>query len=115
MSRDPAVVLEDMIAEIDAILWATASIEFETFRDDWTVRRAVERGVEIISEASRRLPAELTARRPDIPWNKVKAIGNIFRHEYDRVSSKVLWDLVRSDLEPLRAALAALLNERNLS
>lgn len=115
MSRDPIVVLEDMIAEIDAITEATANLEFEAFRNDWTMRRAAERGVEIISEASRRLPEALKARRPDIPWNKVKAIGNIFRHEYERVSSKVLWDLIRVDLQPLRAALQALLNERKSS
>ncbi len=114
MSRDPAIILEDMMAEIDAIMRATENVEFEAFRDDWMLRRAVERGVEIVSEASRRLPGELKARRPDIAWSKVKAIGNVFRHEYDRVSSKILWDLVRGDLEPLRAALDALLHKPNL-
>jgi hypothetical protein len=35
-----------------------------------------ERGVEIVSEASRHLPPELKARHPEIPWQKVAGIGN---------------------------------------
>ncbi len=35
-----------------------------------------------ILEASRRLPAEIKARHPEIPWPKVAGIGNVLRHNY---------------------------------
>jgi uncharacterized protein with HEPN domain len=54
--------------------------------------------MEIISEASRRLPDELKARRPEIPWAKVAGIGNVLRHEYQRVAYDVLWRVARDDL-----------------
>jgi uncharacterized protein with HEPN domain len=41
----------------------------------------VERGIEIISEASRRLPGDLKDRNPGIPWRKVVGIGNIIRQD----------------------------------
>ena len=48
-----------------------AGVTLETFEPDKRKRWLVERGVEIISEASRRLSNELKARHPEIPWPKV--------------------------------------------
>lgn len=43
---------------------------------------------------------ELKARHPEIPWSKVAGIGNVLRHEYERVAHDVLWRVVRDDLPP---------------
>ena len=73
----------------------------DVFENDWRRRWLVERGVEIISEASRRLPDILKARHPDIPWPKVAGIGNGLRHDYESIAPQVMWALVRDDLPPL--------------
>ncbi len=73
----------------------------EAFEADWSKRWLMERGVEIISEASRHLTAELKARHPDIPWPKVAGIGNVLRHGYESISAPVMWALVREDLPPM--------------
>lgn len=77
-----------------------------TGRSIWTI----ERGVEIISEASRRLPPEIKTRYPEIPWPKIAGIGNVPRHDYESISAPVMWKLVREDLAELdlvcRAELA---------
>jgi uncharacterized protein with HEPN domain len=59
-----------------------AGVSIEAFEADWRKCWLVERGVEIISEASRHLSDELKARHPKIPWSRVAGIGNILRHEY---------------------------------
>jgi uncharacterized protein with HEPN domain len=64
----------------------------------------VERGVEIVSEASRRLSDELKARHPEIPWPTVAGIGNVLRHDYESISAPVMWKLVQDDLPPLEKA-----------
>jgi uncharacterized protein with HEPN domain len=58
----------------------------------------VERGLEVISEASRHLSDELKSRHPHIPWRKIAGIGNVLRHDYGRVSAPVIWKLVVEDL-----------------
>ena len=67
-----------------------AGVTLRSFEPDRRKRWLVERGIEIISEASRRLPDELKARHPEIPWSKVAGIGNVLRHEYERIAYDVL-------------------------
>jgi uncharacterized protein with HEPN domain len=72
-------------------------------------RQAIERNIEIISEASRRLPVAMKARHPDIPWPAIAAIGNVLRHEYYTVELDVIWRIATQDLRPLAAAVDSLL------
>ncbi|MFI0843472.1 DUF86 domain-containing protein [Mesorhizobium sp. IMUNJ 23232] len=64
---------------------------------------AVTRALEIISEASRRLPATIKDRHPDAPWQQIAGAGNIYRHGYDYVSAAVVWQTVKLSLPALRA------------
>jgi uncharacterized protein with HEPN domain len=50
-------------------------IAYEAFRDNQLVLYAVTRALEIISEASRRLPDDMKARHPDLPWNERRDRG----------------------------------------
>jgi uncharacterized protein with HEPN domain len=56
-------------------------------------------------EASRRLPDELKARHPSIQWRDMAAAGNIYRHEYEDVAVRGVWDTLRHHLPPLRVAI----------
>jgi uncharacterized protein with HEPN domain len=58
------------------------------------------------SEATRRLPDEMIVRHPTIPWPKIKAAGNVYRHEYDALSAGVIWATVEDALDDLGAAVA---------
>ncbi|WP_439407833.1 DUF86 domain-containing protein [Bradyrhizobium sp. DASA03076] len=61
--------------------------------------------MEIISEASRRLPEELKARHPAIAWRQMAAAGNVYRHNYEDVAARLVWEIVQQDLPSLRAAV----------
>jgi len=65
--------LWDIIGAIEHIQAKMRDINIETFYDDLDRRRIVERTVEIISEASRRLSDAMKNRHPEIPWKKVAA------------------------------------------
>jgi uncharacterized protein with HEPN domain len=105
MERDVLAVLEEIVGAIEAIREATRGKTFEEFRKARVERLAVERAIEIISEAARRLPIDILARNPEIEWRKVKAIGNVLRHEYHRVSDKVIWDVVQYELDELERTI----------
>lgn len=59
-------------------------------------------------KASRRLPDDLKATRPEINWRRAAGIGNVLRHEYQTISDKVVWNVVHEDLPALKAAVEAI-------
>jgi uncharacterized protein with HEPN domain len=103
--------LTDMIEAIELINSEMEHVTIAAFEQDKRKRWLVERGIEIISEASRRLPDDMKSRHRHIPWQKVAGIGNVLRHEYEHVAYDVLWRLVKDDLPVLeifcRTELAA--------
>ena len=93
--------LIDIIEAIELIRSELTGMTLQSLESDIRKRWLVERGIEIISEASRHLNDELKRRHPEIPWSKVAGIGNVLRHEYERVAYDVLWRVVHDDLPPL--------------
>lgn len=102
--NSPEFRLLHMIDAIERICEKAKGISLEDFQGDIDRRWIVERGVEIISEASRHLPDDLKDRHPEIPWKKVAGIGNIVRHDYEDVSANALWKLMQEDLPVLERA-----------
>lgn len=102
-SKNPAQRLMDIIDNVDAIEGFTSGLDLATFRADRRTVYAVVRALEIISEASRRLPSELIDRHSEIDWVAVTTAGNIYRHEYDAVDEAMIWHTVRQGLAALRS------------
>jgi uncharacterized protein with HEPN domain len=105
VSRRIGPILAEISEALDGIAAATAGKTLDDFRSDWLLRRGVERGIEIISEAARHLPDDLLSIAPEIPWKQVRGIGNILRHEYHRTSDPIVWAVVTDNLPPLRLAI----------
>ena len=101
MEKSQEPPLRDILEAIQRIRVKTDGISFEAFEADWERRWLVERGAEIVSEASRRLTDVLKTRHTGIPWKRIAGIGNVPRHDYDIVSARVLWNMARGDLAPL--------------
>ena len=111
MPKSYAPRLSDMIEAIERIRAIVAVGDAASFEAGWREKWLVERGLEIVSEASRHLPEGLKSRHPQIPWKKVAGIGNVLRHDYGDVAAPILWKLAVSDLAALervcRAELAS--------
>jgi uncharacterized protein with HEPN domain len=90
--------LTDIVEASERIRELLADLPLDVFETDWRRQWLVERGLEIISEASRHLTDELKTRHPEIPWQKVAGIGNVLRHNYEHIAPPILWKLARDDL-----------------
>jgi uncharacterized protein with HEPN domain len=75
---------------------------YEQFRDSRLHFYAVTRALEIVSEASRRLPDDVRDRHPGLPWRAIRDVGNFYRHQYDNVAESYMQATVHNDLPPLR-------------
>ena len=103
--RDPRQHADDILRAIANIEADTLGVSFEKFAADRRVRQLVERNLEILSEASRRIPDHLKAVEPDVPWREIAGIGNVLRHEYGEVRPDVLWRVRIRRLATLKAAV----------
>ncbi len=94
-----------MLYHIDLAQTFAANSTYEDFRDDLQKLYAVTRCLEIIPEASRRLPDEMKARHSSIAWRNMAAAGNVYRLEHEDVAARRVWDALQLALPPLRAVL----------
>lgn len=106
--RPPRLRLFDILDCIHQIEESTRGIGLDALRSDIVRYRAIERWLEIISEASRHIGDELTAREPEIEWKQIADFGNVLRHGYQTVDFLILRNIIAHDLAPLKAATARL-------
>ena len=108
MAREVRHFIADILEAIAIVDEAVEGKSLEEYQKDSILRFAVERAIEIVSEASRRVPDDLLAVRPEIDWKKVRGIGNVLRHEYHGLSDKIIWGVVTDELPKLRMAMEAI-------
>jgi uncharacterized protein with HEPN domain len=80
------------------------------FRADAKTVAAVERKLQVISEAAIRLGDQVEILCPGLPWRNIRGIGNSLRHQYDRVDVEAIWRTVVDDLPPLQSAVTRALS-----
>jgi uncharacterized protein with HEPN domain len=104
--------LEDILSAIEEIEDIVGDLDLGSYRESKTKRRAVERCLEIVSEAARHIPADSTLRHDEIPWGSIRGIGNILRHEYgdvDDVDDVVMWQTATKAIPDLKIVVTAMI------
>ncbi len=112
-SERAAGPLRDILHHIDLASQFADGFDRESFKADLRSVYAVTRCLEIISEASRRLPDELKSRQPAIAWKEMAAAGNVYRYDYEDVATQFVWETVQRALPPLRAVVEEELKRLN--
>ena len=108
-SKLPQVRLGHILDEIDLISAATSGMDAQFIMDDYVVGRAVERAIQIISEAAKELTPEVRALEPGVPWPEIIGIGNLLRHEYYRIKKVEIQAILTDHLPRLRPAIIRLI------
>jgi uncharacterized protein with HEPN domain len=111
MAKDPKLYVDHILEAIANIEADIAGHDFDSFRSDRRAKQLVERNLEIISEASRRLPEMLKLNEKDIEWKAIAGIGNVLRHDYHDSHPTILWETCTKDLAPLKAAVTRIARE----
>jgi uncharacterized protein with HEPN domain len=104
MPRDHRLYLDDIVGAIDRIQSYVEDMDYSRFAADQRTMDAVIRNLEIIGEAARSLPAEFKDAMRETDWRKIVGLRNLLLHEYFAVSTRVVWDIVQTKLDPLLAA-----------
>jgi uncharacterized protein with HEPN domain len=104
-SRRTDTALRDILYHIELAAIFSAGLDRASFKHDTKTVYAVTRCLEIISEASRRLPDDMKARHPAIGWKQIAGAGNVYRHDYEDVAAEFVWETIERALPPLRVVI----------
>ena len=88
-----------------------SDLDIDSFLKDATLKRAFVRSLEIIGEASKKVPEDVRAMRPEIEWRKITGMRDRLIHDYIGVDYYIVWDVVTNKLPDLRWKFQSLLKE----
>lgn len=86
-------------------------IAFERLDDDPVRKLALERALEVLGEAARRVSPEFQGRHARIDWRALVGQRNVLAHDYGKISHRRLYDTTRRIVPLLLAELDRILGE----
>lgn len=107
--RDYEQHLEDILENVQLVEQFSAGKTFQEYETDILFRSAVERRLQIITEAAHRLGADVTRVDPEIDWKGIRGLGNVLRHAYHGISNEAIWRVVTEELPVLKKSVEAAL------
>ena len=102
--RDAGYLL-DMLEHARGMARAIAGRTLEDYVRDENLRLAVERRIEIIGEAARRVSEGFRREHPEVPWHRIIAQRNLLAHEYGEVQDDILWRVATVSIPELISLL----------
>ena len=109
--RDPELHLQHILASIAYIEDFLGDRDYASYVADLKTKFAVERQLQILTEAAFRLGDEAQVLCPYVDWRGVRGMGNRLRHWYDKVNDPIVWNTIQHDLPPLKIAVMAALQK----
>jgi uncharacterized protein with HEPN domain len=109
MSFEPRDYLRHILVEADYLVGRSEGLSFEGFAADETLRRAFVRSLEIIGEATKKVPDEFRAAHPSVEWRAMAGMRDVLIHDYFGVDFELVWDVIRNRIPELRGHIASIL------
>ena len=85
--------------------------DFSMFVDDEDYQAAAGMYIQQIGEMAKRLSNEFAEEYNEIPWREIKAMRNIYAHEYDSIAPQIVWDTIIYDCPELNKYCSKILEE----
>lgn len=104
-----AAYLWDMLQAAREVVSMMDDQDLTTFLASLVLLRAIERGVELMGEAARRVSPSYRAAHPEIPWRSIIGQRNILAREYGQIDHAMLYKTATDDIPALIVQLEALL------
>jgi len=91
MKQDYLVYVEDIITAMNNAQMFVRGLTFKQFEDDIRNQYAAIRALEIVGEATKRLPMTFRDQHPHIPWKDMAGMRDRIIHGYDNVDLEIVW------------------------
>jgi uncharacterized protein with HEPN domain len=113
--RDYRDYLSDILESIDDIESFTNDMSFDDFVDDKKTLKAVIRSIEVMGEATKRIPESIRAKYPNVPWKKMAGMRDKLIHEYHGVDLEILWKTINEDIPPVKQLIIKAFDDHSVN
>lgn len=101
MSKEPIEFLRHIADECDYLLSVNKDLSKEAFLNDETLKRAVVRSLEVIGEATKKIPADFKVKWNSIQWKNMAGMRDRLIHDYIGVNYSIVWDVFQNKIPEL--------------
>jgi len=102
--------IQDILDSINDIKHFVEGMNFDDFKIDRKTVNAVVRCIEIIGEASKKIPKSIRDTRPEIPWKKMVGMRDKLTHEYFGIDLEIIWKVAMEEIHKLKPGIQQILN-----
>lgn len=112
MPKDADVYLKHILDECSYLNSATQEMDFSSFLEDETLKRAVVRSLEIIGEATKKIPADFKVLHSTVQWKNMAGMRDRLIHDYMGVNYSIVWDVIKNKIPELTVQIEQVLSEK---
>ena len=111
MSKEPIEFLKHIADECAYLLSVHKELSKDDFLNDETLKRAVVRSLEIIGEATKKIPADFKVKWNSIQWKNMAGMRDRLIHDYIGVNYSIVWDVFKNKIPELYDQIQSVLKE----
>ena len=100
MSKDPLEFIRHINDECVYIL-SVSDITYYEFLDDETLKRAIVRSLEVIGEATKKIPDDFRQEWNSVNWKNMAGMRDRLIHDYIGIDYTIVWDVMRNKIPEL--------------
>jgi len=109
--RDFSDYIKDILISIQDVEEFPSGMIFDEFLQDKKTIKAVIRSLEVLGEASKKIPESIKARYSQVPWKRMAGMRDKLIHEYFGVDLEIVWNVVKNELPPIKPFIEQLSRE----